>query len=132
MKFKLLFLTTVFSAAFMARANASPGTEGENKKVDIAGGVIHADTKKPLSNVSVVAYSSNKKEKVVLTDNHGNYSFEDLKPGVYKLVFEKNGYKKVTKDRVFIRSDEGFHLDIEMGEVEGFPILPGLIFSDFN
>jgi hypothetical protein len=131
MKFKLLFLTTVFSAAFMVRANADPGIGDENKKVDIAGGVIHAETKKPLSHVSVAAYSSTKKEKVVLTDGNGNYSFNDLKPGIYKLVFEKDGFKKVTKERVAIRPDEGFQLNVEMGEVEGFPILPGLLFSDF-
>jgi hypothetical protein len=131
MKFKLLFLTTVFSAAFMVRANATPGIGDENKKVDIAGGVIHAETKKPLSNVSVAAYSATKKEKVVLTDGNGNYSFNDLKPGIYKLVFEKDGFKKVTKERVAIRPDEGFQLNVEMGEVEGFPILPGLLFSDF-
>jgi hypothetical protein len=81
--------------------------------------------------VSVAAYSATKKEKVVLTDGNGNYSFNDLKPGIYKLVFEKDGFKKVTKERVAIRPDEGFQLNVEMGEVEGFPILPGLLFSDF-
>ena len=35
-----------------------------------------------------------KKEKVVITDGTGAYSFDDLKPGVYKFVFEKEGYKK--------------------------------------
>jgi len=90
MKLKTLLVTVLFSAAALcARANTSPGAgeENENKKNDIAGGVIHADTKKPLLNVSVTAYSANKKEKVVITDANGNYSFCELKSGTYKLVF---------------------------------------------
>lgn len=130
MKFKLLFLTTVLGGALTARANVNPGI-GETRKVDIGGGIVHAETKKPLSHVSVAAYSTTKKEKVVLTDNNGNYSFDDLKPGVYRLVFEKAGYKKVTREKVSIRSDEGCQVNVEMGELEGFPILPGLIFSDY-
>jgi len=134
MKFKLLLLTIVFSAcAFVARANNTnpPEVEG-NKKNDIAGGVIHSETRKPLGNVNVIAYSSNKKEKVVLTDGNGNYSFNDLKPGTYKLVFEKDGYKKVTREKIIIRSDEGCQLNVEMDENDNFQILPGLLFTDFE
>jgi hypothetical protein len=96
MNFKLLILTFFFCAATVAaHATATPpGTGEESKKNDIVGGVIHADTKKPLSNVSVTAYSTaSKKEKIVLTDNNGNYSFNELKPGTYKLVFEKDGFR---------------------------------------
>jgi hypothetical protein len=136
MKLKSLLVTIVFcAAAIFARANTSPGAPGageENKKNDIAGGVIHADTKKPLLNVSVTAYSANKKEKVVITDANGYYSFCELKSGTYKLVFEKTGYKKVTKEKVTIRSDEGCQLNIEMDEEEGFLIMPGQLFSDFD
>ena len=131
MKYKLLLLILVFSGtAFMARANATPpgtGTE-ENKKTDIAGGVIHSETKKPLGNVNVIAYSASKKEKAVLTDGNGNYTFNDLKPGTYKLVFEKDGFKRVTKDKVTIRSDEGCQLNIAMDEEEAFQMLPGLFY----
>lgn len=129
MKYKWLLLPFLFSAtAFMARAHAAPpgtGTE-ENKKIDIAGGVLHSETKKPLGNVNVIAYSASKKEKAVLTDGNGNYSFNDLKTGTYKLVFEKNGFKRVTKDKVTIRSDEGCQLNILMDEEDAFQILPGL------
>src|SRR3954462_9503045 len=101
MKLKLLLLTMVCCAgSFLANAKSTgtPGQEGageDNKKNDIAGGVIHSDTKKPLGNVSVTVYSATKKEKVVITDASGNYSFNELKAGTYKLVFEKNGFKKV-------------------------------------
>lgn len=130
MNVRLLLLTIIFCAsAIMASANG--GTEG-NKKNDIAGGVIHSETRKPLGSVNVVAYSASKKEKSVLTDNNGNYSFNDLKPGTYKLVFEKDGFKRVTKDKVIIRSDEGCQLNIEMDENDAFQILPGLLFTDFE
>lgn len=132
MKYKLFFLTLVFTAtAFIARANnTDPSTNGEeSKKTDIAGGVTHTDTKKPLINVSVTAYSASKKEKVVYTDANGNYSFDDLRAGTYKLVFEKTGYKKVTKDKVTIRPDEGCQLNVEMDDEEELQILPGSIFN---
>jgi hypothetical protein len=135
MKFKLFLLTFVCSIAVLfARAtntNPEPGS-AEFKKNDIAGGVWHAETKKPISNVSITAYSINKKEKIVLTDGNGNYAINDLKPGTYKFVFEKNGYKKVTRDKVIIRQDEGCLLNVEMNEESEFQIIPGqLIFSDF-
>src|SRR4029079_17900905 len=79
MKYKLFFLTIAFTAfAFIARANTTDpsGNGEENKKTDLAGGVIHTDTKKPLGNVSVTAYSTSKKEKVVYTDANGYYSFD--------------------------------------------------------
>ena len=133
MKRKLLLLALLFSAtAFVARANNGPGNGEDCAKKDIGGGVVNADTRKPLSNVVVTAYTNSKKEKAVTTDNSGNYSFNDLKPGTYKLVFEKSGFKKVTKDKVVIRGDEGSSLNVEMDEETEFPIIPGqLLFSDF-
>jgi len=135
MKYKLFFLTLAFTAtAFVAKANttdpSATGTE-DTKKTDIAGGVLHTDTRKPLSNVSVTAYSSAKKEQVVYTDANGYYAFEELKAGTYKLVFEKNGYKKVTRDKVTIRPDQGCQLNVEMKKEEEFRILPGSFF-EFN
>jgi hypothetical protein len=137
MKYKLLLLTTVFCAmGFFASAKecspGDPGTGVENKKNDIAGGVLHADSKKPLTNVSVTAYSSSKKEKMVLTDGNGNYYFNELKPGTYRLVFEKSGYRKVTRDKVMIKSDEGCQLNIEMDEEGDFQIMPSQLFFDLE
>ena len=92
---------------------------------------IYEDTKKPLSNVSVTAYSAAKKEKVVYTDANGNYSFSELRAGTYKLVFEKDGFKKVTREKVTIRPEEGCQLNVEMDEEDEFRILPGSFF-DFD
>jgi len=132
MKYKLFILTIVFAAtAFVARANNTDPSADENKKSDITGGVLHTDTKKPLGNVSVTAYSSSKKEKVVYTDANRFYSFSELRAGTYKLVFEKDGYKKVTREKVTIRPDEGCQLNVEMDNEEEFRLLPGSFF-DFD
>jgi len=65
-----------------------------------------------------------KKEKVVITDGTGSYAFDDLKPGVYKFVFEKEGYKKVVKEKVCVKVDEGFQLDIEMLQDTATDVMP--------
>ena len=125
-KFLLLSCFAVF-ASVIAHANATPAeSDGTTKKNDINGGVFHNETKKPLSNVSVTAYlTANKKEKIVVSDGNGNYAFDDLKPGIYKLVFEKDGYKKVTKEKINIKTDEGFQLNVEMTEEKDFDFVPG-------
>ena len=134
MKYKVLLFTIIFSvAAFIAHANTTPGNGSETKKDDIGGGVYHSETKKPLGNVSVSVYSSAKREKVVMTDGNGNYSFNDLRAGTYKIVFEKDGFRKVVRDKVSIRADEGCQLNIAMDENDEFQILPGqILIPDFD
>ena len=134
MKLKLTLLTCfiVFATAF-AKANTTvanvddqENVDDKEKKDEINGGVIHLETKKPLTNVSVTAYlTANKKEKTVVSDGNGNYAFSDLKPGTYKFVFEKDGFKKVTKEKIIIKTDEGFQLNIEMAEEKDFDFMPG-------
>jgi uncharacterized surface anchored protein len=128
MKLKTLLLTAMaIMASVFAKANSTPGTGEETiKKQDLLGGVYNSDTKKPLGNVAVTAYRiTSKKEQMVVTDANGNYSFDDLQPGAYKFVFAKDGYKKVTKDKVQIKPDEGFHMNVEMTEHSSFDYMPG-------
>jgi len=115
MKPKTLLLIVTFAlGSFIAKA--SNNDPGFGKKEDIIGMVMNAEGKKPLKDVSITAYLSSKKEKVVITDITGAYAFDDLKPGIYKFVFEKEGYKKVVKEKVAVKVDEAFQLDIEMLE----------------
>lgn len=123
MKRKYLLLScfiTLFS--FLASANTG---EENTKKSDVMGGVFTYDTKKPLSQVSITAYSNSKKEKVIVTDAHGHFSFNDLKPGNYKFVFEKDGYKKVTREKYIGKVDEAQQLNIHMEEHSSFDFMPG-------
>jgi hypothetical protein len=120
MKPKLLLLISFFIlGSLIAKANTDPG-----KKDDIMGSVIGAEGKKPLKDVCITAYLCSKKEKVVITDGTGAYSFDDLKPGVYKFVFEKEGYKKVIKEKITVKVDEGFQLDIEMLQDNSTDVMP--------
>lgn len=128
MKRKILFL---FSALLVIGIAANAGNCGDptickkiNKRNDINGIVLQGVTKKPIKEVSVTAYSTVKKEKVVVTDMDGSYYFDDLKPGVYKFVFEKEGYYKVVKEKVSVRTDEAFQLNIEMIEASDNEIMP--------
>ena len=127
MRFKLL-LISCFTAciSLVAKANTTPGHGEESaKKSEMAGGVLHSESKKPLVSVVVTAYSGNKKEKVVLTDSNGNFSFDELKPGTYKFVFEKDGFKKVTRERTISRADEGLQVNVQLEEHNSFDFMPG-------
>ena len=118
----LLLISTFVLGSLIVKANGSDPVTG--KKQDILGSVLTAEGKKPLKNVSVTAYLYSKKEKVVITDGTGAYSFDDLKPGLYKFVFEKEGFKKVVKEKVCVKVDEAFQMDIEMLEDEAADLMP--------
>jgi len=123
MKAKILLLISTFVlASFIVKASGNDPALG--KKQDILGSVLNAEGKKPLKDVSVTAYLSSKKEKVVITDGSGGYSFDDLKPGIYKFVFEKEGFKKVVREKVCVKVDEGFQMDIEMLEDNAADLMP--------
>ena len=77
-----------------------------------------------MKDVSITAILSSKKEKIVLTDEDGTFNFDELKPGTYKFIFEKAGYKKITKEKVLIKTDEAFQMNIEMIESNDFDIVP--------
>lgn len=133
MKPKFLMLVIGLLGFVVAKANTGPDPEPEKgKKNDLAGVILHGESKKPLKDVIVTAYLVSKKEKAVQTDEAGSYGFEELKPGTYKFVFEKSGYKRVTKEKVVVKTDEGFQLNIEMIESKDFNLVPSpLLFADF-
>ena len=105
MKAKMILLGVGLLGFVVAKANndaPDPGT-GKGKKDELNGVVTNSDSKKPLRDVTVTAYLVSRKEKMVLTDEEGGFAFDELKPGTYKFVFEKAGYKKVTKEKVVVK-----------------------------
>lgn len=128
MKQKFILLAISLLGFVVVKANVAIPGPGEGKKDDINGTVIHSENKKPLEGVCVTAILISKKEKAVLTEEDGGYSFDELKPGTYKFVFEKAGFRKITKEKVVIKTDEAFQLNIEMIELSDFEIMP----SPFN
>jgi 5-hydroxyisourate hydrolase-like protein (transthyretin family) len=124
MKFKILLLSFVFITGCL-KSNATGNEPGnpDMKISEVSGSVIDAESKKPLKEVTVTAYLVSKKEKHVITDEFGKFDFDELRSGVYKLVFEKDGYKKVTKEKVTIKNDETFQMRIEMIETEDLDLI---------
>lgn len=127
MKQRLLLLIAIFTlGCIQSKASGidpvSPDP-GAGKINEVAGNIVDGESKKPLQNVTVTAYSTTKKEKFVLTDEFGRFEFDELKTGTYKLIFEKEGYRRVIKEKVAIKSDETFQMRIEMIEVVGFDLM---------
>lgn len=132
MKQKLLVLAVSLLGYATAQATESgPGGPGIGKRDDLNGTVLHSESKKPLEGVTVTAIFQTRKEKIILTDEGGSYAFDELKAGTYKFIFEKAGYRKIVKDKVVIRTDEAFQMNIEMIENSNIELMPSS-FSDFR
>lgn len=85
-----------------------------------------------MKDVSITAILASKKEKVALTDEVGNYYFDELRPGTYKFIFEKAGFKRIVREKVVVKTDEAFQLNIEMVEENDVDIMPTPFhFSEF-
>jgi len=126
MKQRILLLFAICAlGCLQSRAGncIKPGHPGKSIN-EVAGNIVDGDSKKPLREVTVTAYSLNKKEKFVLTDEYGRFEFDELKTGIYKIVFEKEGYRKVVKEKVSVKTDETFQMRIEMIEADGFDLMP--------
>jgi len=125
MKLRILLLIAICTLGCLkSKASGIDPNPGLGKINEVAGNIVDGDSKKPLQNVTVTAYSITKKEKFVLTDEYGRFEFDELKTGTYKLVFEKEGYRKVVKEKVAIKTDETFQMRIEMIEADGFDLMP--------
>lgn len=125
MKQKLIMFSFCLFGFVIARANNGTSCDPEpGKKNEINGTVIQLENKKPLKGVMVTAVLASKKEKVIVTEDNGEYAFDELKSGTYKFIFEKAGFKKITKDKVVIKTDEAFLLNIEMIEADDHEIMP--------
>ncbi len=114
----LLLMASLFSFA-------GNGEKGKKEDPDMNGLVVAAETGKPLKDVSITAYFNTKKEKVVTSNVNGNFSLMDLKPGVYKFVFQKEGFEKVTREHVVLKYNEDCQLSIQMFYEENiFDLVP--------
>jgi Carboxypeptidase regulatory-like domain len=125
MKLKILLLFAICTIGCLQSkaADIEPGNPGKSIN-EVAGNIYDGDSKKALREVTVTAYSANKKEKFVITDEYGRFEFDELKTGIYKLVFEKEGYRKVIREKVSVKTDETFQMRIEMIEADGFDLMP--------
>ena len=120
MKPKSVFLSTLLVFSFSA-VIADPGVPEKGVEEEMVSGIVmDMDSKEPLRDVNITAILNSKREKIALTDMNGGYSFIMLKPGTYKLVFEKEGYKKVIKEKVLVTNQTSLQINIEMPEFVPF------------
>ena len=134
MKLKILLLSFVGITGCLQSSASDTGTMEFPRDInELSGSIVDIESKKPLKDVSVTAYLSSKKEKQVITDEFGRFGFDEMKSGVYKIVFEKEGYKKVIKEKVNIKADEPSQFRIEMTTAGDFDLMPSQFhFFDFN
>lgn len=123
---RLLILTLLLASSFGATwANTPPADPG---KPDLSVGVFLGNTRQPMKNVSVSVVSHKTKEtKQVTTNADGSYAFDNLKTGHYKVIFQKEGYKSLVRESVYIREDENFQFSVEMLKAEPYRLIPGII-----
>ena len=114
----LMLLASIFSFA-------NNGEKGKKEDPDMNGLVVEAETGKPIKDVNVTAYNNSKKEKTVTSNANGNFSLMDLKPGIYKFVFQKEGFEKVIREKIVLKLNEGYQLNVQMFQEENvFDIVP--------
>ena len=116
--FLLMLLTSIFSFA-------NSGGKDKKEDPDMIGLVVEAETGKPIKDVYVTAYNNSKKEKIVTSNASGNFSLMDLKPGIYKFVFQKEGFEKVIREKIVLKLNEGYQLTVQMFQDENvFDVVP--------
>ncbi|QEC69584.1 carboxypeptidase regulatory-like domain-containing protein [Panacibacter ginsenosidivorans] len=81
-----------------------------------AGTVVDAATKRPVSDVMVIAHGQETgDEQKFTTDQHGQYKIASLPSGTYTIRFEKNNYRPVEKRNLAVKkASSGTKLNIEM------------------
>ena len=116
MKAIRLTLTSLFLiiGGVASASEVEPECESKISPETVYGKVFREDSKRPLQNVTVTAILLNKKEKFTVTDTEGEFGIDELKPGTYKIIFEKDGYRRVVRDRVNVKLNEPIELNIEM------------------
>ncbi|HLO79740.1 MAG TPA: carboxypeptidase-like regulatory domain-containing protein [Chitinophagaceae bacterium] len=115
---KLLFTCMLLTGAAQLHAENKVGTEM------VFGKIFSDETSKPLKDVTITAVLLNKKEKHTISDADGEFGLNELKPGVYKIIFEKDGYRKIVKDKVTVKANSQIELNIEMEQNMYFDLAP--------
>ena len=93
---------------------------------NLTGRVLNKKTKKPLSNIAVIAKKDNL-TFTTTTDKTGYFSFLDLEPGTYKLIFERVGYHTAVMTGIPVSagttSYESFKLAPAIYRVKGLTVV---------
>jgi len=111
----LILLVSFLACSLLLKANS-----GEKDKKKLPEGLLHgyivdAETKKPVSGVSI-SLSSNKmpSEKEVVSDAAGYFNFGKIPAGDLTVIFEKKGYKFYKKDAMPLKEGTTIKMAVEV------------------
>ena len=100
MKLIVLFIFCLFSAAVFGQRDTTKGI--------IAGNIMDDRSSKAVGAASVSIINlkdTNSIKQTLITDNDGNFSFEALIYGYYRITISAVGYKLITIDSIHIRKE---------------------------
>ena len=103
---KIVFVVLFFLSEY-------PFAHAQTITQQLRGTLVDHQTKKPLTDVSVIIKESN---LASITDSNGNFSFKKLPIGKYDLIFLKVGFQNTQMTGVELNSGKEVVLEIEMEE----------------
>jgi hypothetical protein len=108
----LLLCVIVFSQALKANC-------GDRDKKKLPEGLLHgyiidAETKKPLSGVSVSLSSRNQADKEIVSDAAGYFNFGKIPAGDLTLLFGKKGYKFYRRNALALKEGTTVKMSVEV------------------
>src|SRR5882672_11354995 len=120
MKRLLLILFTISLFALSAKAQMGIGGGGSSIVGKVSGTIIDSVSKQPVPYVPVSIYRSGGKAQVngIMADEKGNFKFDGLHPGTYRIELSFMGYKKKIVDQVVTTDSKP---DKNMGQIAFAP-----------
>lgn len=119
-----LFFMGVFAISICTKAEVR-----YYKNTSDPGGItvsVKGKSKKCLDGFLVTSYVNSQKDQCFKTNCEGLCTIPVLKTGTYKVVIEKPGYNKVTKERVVVKTNENYMLNVELIEREDYINFPSI------
>ena len=112
----------IFAVVFLlALATFWPAGAGAQAAYGSLVGTVADATGAVLPGVNITLVNAGTSEKhIVKSDDRGSYQFVNLLPGVYKLTFERQGFKKLLRDNVEVKTSTSARIDaaMEVGAVD--------------
>lgn len=111
----LLLLVCVLAFHQVLKANTGDKNKKKLPEGLIHGYIVDAETKKPLSGVSVSLSSRNMQaDKEIVSDAAGYFNFGKIPAGELTLMFEKKGYKFYKRDALDLKEGTTVKMSVEV------------------
>jgi Ca-activated chloride channel homolog len=104
----------LIAAFFTFLTHLSFAAAGSNSTISVSGTVLDAVTKKPLSDVTVVAVNGNAKSEMVTTNAQGQFKITSLAQGTYTIKLSKDYYKNQEKKDITVKQETTTKVNIEL------------------